>query len=368
MLTLTEYLAENRKESVPQIEDVFPGEIYRGTRALYYDVPANDKTYRVFAYLTLPQGAPPRGGFPAVVILHGGNGMAYYEVTKMWADRGFVAIAPDLNGKCAVSTAERGAVNPDGGPEGYGTNVHGEHPWAYFSVLSAMRAADVLASLPEVNAEKICSCGLSWGGFLNLLFAAKERRLKAASIIYSSAFTDESAWGKDCIDPLLEQERRGYAEKIDPKNYLSEITAPVFFTAGADDHAFSMENRRRTAAALRVPVCFSLRRSFFHANIYGFEEPESEIFCQSVLNGGLPCTLAAVREGDAVRACGGAGGSLSLVYTCGDAAALPPAAWEEIPMPQGEAVLPAGCKAYFIAERRGGGTQWSSPMYLVREQ
>ena len=65
MFTLTEYLARHRTESAPKTEDVFPGEIYRSTRALYYDVPANDKTYRVFAYLTLPQRKPPRGGFPA---------------------------------------------------------------------------------------------------------------------------------------------------------------------------------------------------------------------------------------------------------------------------------------------------------------
>ncbi len=366
MLTLTEYLARHRRESAPKTEDVFPGEIYRSTRALYYDVPANDRTYRVFAYLTLPQGKPPRGGFPAVVILHGGNGMAYYEVTKMWADRGFAAIAPDLNGKCAPSTSVRNAVNPDGGPEGYGTNVRGEHPWAFFGVLSAMRAVDVLAALPEVNAQKICSCGLSWGGFLNLLFAAEERRLKAVSIIYSTAFTDESSWGQNSIAPLSEQEKRDYAQKIEPKNYLSKISAPVFFTAGADDHAFSMENRRRTAAALHVPVCFSLRKNFPHANIYGFEEPESEIFCQSVLNGGMPCTLSAVREGDTVRAAGGAEGVLSLVYTCGDASAIPSPEWEELPMPQGKANLPAGCTAYFIAERRRGGTQWSSPLYLAQ--
>lgn len=366
MLTLTEYLARHRTESAPKTEDVFPGEIYRSTRALYYDVPANDKTYRVFAYLTLPQRKPPRGGFPAVVILHGGNGMAYYEVTKMWADRGFAAIAPDLNGKCAVSTAERNVVNPDGGPEGYGTNVRGEHPWAFFGVLSAMRAVDVLAALPEVNAQKICSCGLSWGGYLNLLFAAKERRLKAASIIYSSAFTDESSWGKNNTESFSEQEKRGYAEKTEPKNYLPEITAPVFFTAGADDHAFSMENRRRTAAALRAPACFSLRRSFPHANIYGFEEPESAVFCKEVLAGRLPCTLSAAREGLALRAVGAkAGSALSLVFTRGDAAALPPPEWEELPMPQGTAALPAGCTAYFIAERRRGGTQWSSPLYLA---
>ena len=67
MFTLTEYLAKNRKESAPQIEDVFPGEIYRGTRALYYDVPANDKTYRVFAYLTLPC-AECGGGYSEVVL------------------------------------------------------------------------------------------------------------------------------------------------------------------------------------------------------------------------------------------------------------------------------------------------------------
>ena len=195
MQTLTEYLTENRVHSAPVIEYVPTGEIYRGVRALYYDLPAKDAAYRIFSYLALPQSPPPQGGYPAVVLLHGGNGMAYYEVARMWAKRGFAAIAPDLNGFCAQSTARRDVPNPNGGPHGYGTNVRGPHPWAYFSVLSAMRAADVLCSLPEVNADKLCSCGLSWGGWLNLLFAAKERRLKAVSIIYSSAYAWQSGWG-----------------------------------------------------------------------------------------------------------------------------------------------------------------------------
>lgn len=365
MQTLTEYLTENRVHSAPVIEYVPTGEIYRGVRALYYDLPAKDAAYRIFSYLALPQSPPPQGGYPAVVLLHGGNGMAYYEVARMWAKRGFAAIAPDLNGFCAQSTARRDVPNPNGGPHGYGTNVRGPHPWAYFSVLSAMRAADVLCSLPEVNADKLCSCGLSWGGWLNLLFAAKERRLKAVSIIYSSAYAWQSGWGAVQTASLSPEERLRF-EQADPQSCLAEITAPVFFTAGADDQAFSMENRRRTAAALRVPAFYSLRKSFPHANIYGFEEPESALFCSSVLSGRLPSRLQAVcRDGEISVRGARRGDARSLVCTSADPSLLPPPDWDEFPLNGKSVRLPAGCRAYFIAALSKDGTKWSSPLYLT---
>ena len=374
MLSLEEYLRIHRKNVLLDIKDV-PMELYRNTRALYYDVPASDTVYRVFAYISMPKKVPPKGGFPAVILLHGGRGMAYYEVTNLWAERGFVAIMPDLNGKCAESAAVRNKVNPLGGPSGYGTNIRGEHPWAFFSVLSAMRAVDVLTSFPNVNPEKICSCGLSWGGFLNLLFASQEKRLKAVSIIYSSAYTDESIWGRWQLSTLSQQEYLFYVNKIEPKNYLSQITVPVFLTAGTDDYAFSMGNRYRTAEALNVPVIYSLRRHFLHANIYGFEEPESTYFCSEVLKGHTLAPIIAERNGLAVYVYETNKNSvLSLVYTCRDIFALPPyssydnpevQAWKEIPMKSGTAILPENCTAYFVCERQKNGLSWSSKIYLM---
>ena len=50
----------------------------------------------VFAYAGIPDGPVPPGGFPGVVLVHGGGGTAYPSYVKLWNSRGYVAIAMDL--------------------------------------------------------------------------------------------------------------------------------------------------------------------------------------------------------------------------------------------------------------------------------
>ena len=110
MQTLQEYLNQNyeRNERNKFGKEICGfSELYTNTRAIYYSFFVGDKEYKVFAFVSTPIMTKPKNGYPAVLILHGGNGMAYAEVTKMWADKGFVAIAHDLNGKCGKNLGER---------------------------------------------------------------------------------------------------------------------------------------------------------------------------------------------------------------------------------------------------------------------
>lgn len=364
MQTLDEYVKRNRRDCAPQTEIVWDfGELYTNTHAIYYNVPTENGTCKVFAFISVPTTRMPKGGYPAVVLMHGGNGMAYCEFTKAWADKGFVAIAPDFNGKCGESLGRRNVENPLGGPNGYGFNgISESHPWAYFSTISAMRTVDVLCARGDVNPDKICTCGLSWGGFLNLLVLSQDKRIAAGSIIYSSAYIHESEWGKKQLGLLSEQERNDYIRCIDPCNYLQKIKAPVLFTAGMDDIAFKAENRRKTAENISCKTYFALRKEFYHGNFYGFEQSESaEFFRAIVLRKHIPQPiLRRTKDGKfSVRAFD-ANDRLQLLFTKDDVMATETQKWRSVSVADGEKVrLQEGTTAVLLVEQTKGGI-WSS--------
>ena len=287
-------------------------------------------------------------------------------MSKVWADRGFVAIAPDFNGKYAYSINDRQRENEKGGNAGYGSvnDLHDENPWAYFSVLSAMRAIDVLMTLDCVDKDNIYSCGLSWGGFLQLILSAVEKRIKAASVIYSSAYILKSEWGKNRIAEQTEEDRKLWAENIEPSNYLKDITHPIFFTAGADDIAFKMENRRLTAKEINSPVYYGLRKNFPHGNFYGFEQPESAEFFKKIMNGEtIPQPKVKIKSGKLTVKAFEKNSELKLCYTKDDVELNDKQELTENEIKDDETVaIGSDITALFITEKHKDGTLWSSEM------
>ena len=86
-------------------------------RSLHYQgLKYQGKPTRVFAYYATPgtlAGNPALDkDLPAVVLVHGGGGTAFEQWAKLWASRGYAAIAMDLAGH----TMGRKRL-PDGGPD-----------------------------------------------------------------------------------------------------------------------------------------------------------------------------------------------------------------------------------------------------------
>ena len=370
MKTLNQYIDQNRINKEVEISDSWYGELYINTRAVFYDVPTATTSKNVFAFISYPSTPKPSNGYPAVLLIHGGNGAAFYEMSKEWSDRGFVVIAPDFNGKYAHSVNERQIVNENGGNAGYGSidDLYDEHTWAYFSVLSAMRAIDVLLSLEEVDKNNIFSCGLSWGGFIQLLLSAVDSRIRAASVIYSSAFIMESEWGKKKLSQFTnDADSENWVKYIEPHNYLAQIRHPIFFTAGADDIAFKMENRRKTSEAIKSSVYYGLRKSFPHGNFYGFEQKESsEFFISFVENYSIPQPKISFCD-NKIAVKGEENSTLSLCYTIENVDVTDKQLWEEISVRGNELIdLPIDCTAFFVTEKTIDGLQFSSKMVRVK--
>jgi len=165
-----------------------------GVRSLYYaGEPFQGHSTRVFACYAAPA---EKGKVPGIVLVHGGGGKAFPEWARMWADRGYAAIAMDLAGR-----GPDGNRLADGGPDQDHTSKFEaisrglKEAWPYHAVASVIRAHSLLRSLPEVDAERTAITGISWGGYLTCIVAGVDDRFRAAVPVYGCGFLDQnSAW------------------------------------------------------------------------------------------------------------------------------------------------------------------------------
>lgn len=153
-------------------EIIFEGAPYKGAES------------KVFAYYCNPSmlGADKssKGKYPGILCLHGGGGTAYIEWVKIWAGRGYAAMAIDWDGckpDSNIPMAKRGKEKvplKNGGPmKTYenialkdGTDIRDS--WSYQSIAQIVRAHSLLRSFDEVDESKTALTGISWGGFFNL--------------------------------------------------------------------------------------------------------------------------------------------------------------------------------------------------------
>lgn len=203
---------------------------------LFESVPFRGKSTKVFAYYSAPPGKPPAGGWPAIVIAHGGGGSAYPEYVKMWNARGYAAISMDLYGSLPVAAgtppADREKVR-DGFP--YGTVA--ENPteeWTYHVVSTIVLANSLIRSFPEINPDKVALVGTSWGGIHSCIVAALDKRFKTVISVYGCGFLSS---GDDSV--AFHQKYKDALPWWDPSHFLAQVDTPFFWIGGTNDAAFS---------------------------------------------------------------------------------------------------------------------------------
>jgi len=206
-------------------------------RALLFEsVPFRGKATKVFAYYSAPPGKPPVGGWPAIVIAHGGGGSAYPDYVRMWNARGYAAISMDLYGSLPVAAgtppADREKVR-DGFP--YGTVA--ENPteeWSYHAVSTIVLANSLIRSFPEINPDKVALVGTSWGGIHSCIAAALDKRFKVVISVYGCGFLSS---GDDSV--AFHQQYKDAMPWWDPSHSLARVDTPFYWIGGTNDAAFS---------------------------------------------------------------------------------------------------------------------------------
>ncbi len=164
-------IAAERARSYPGSEITLEQELEPGANYQRYYASYLSDGLRIYGLLTVPNGDPPPGGWPAILFNHGYIAPEVYVTTER-----YVAYVDTLaqNGYIVFKIDYRGNDRSQGEP----TGAYGD-PGYTDDVLNALAAVQ---QFPAANPEKIGMWGHSMGGFLTLRAMVISKEIKAGVI------------------------------------------------------------------------------------------------------------------------------------------------------------------------------------------
>lgn len=278
----------------PEVRDA--GYTYDGNeniKAVYFEgAQYNGENTEIFAYIGTPETEMPAGGYPAVVLVHGGLGRAFPDWVKLWTDRGYVAIAPSVDANITDSSNSNiAAANPKGGPNISITVSDMQNPensWEYISVANLIFCHNILLAREDVNSGKTGITGISWGSYLMCIAVGVDNRFSFGIPVYGAGFMDEDVSGALAgIFSMDDEHLKLYRERFDPAAYMKRADLPMLWLAGADDASFSVACNQKCADLNAGNNSFSWREKLIHGQQPGDGSglPEIFAFADSVVFG-----------------------------------------------------------------------------------
>ena len=260
-------------------------------KAIFYDaLPYEGKPTRVFAYLAVPE-VPAGEKIPAMVLVHGGGGTAFHEWAKIWYDKGYAAIAMDLEGQLPQNDFPNRPRHAFSGPARTGMFDDEAKPrneqWMFHAVADIMLANSLLRALPEVDPEHIGLTGISWGGVLSSLTAGVDDRFVFAAPVYGCGYLYDSKGyfnrmgAKD--DATLELRKYW-----DPARYFTDAPMPMLWVNGDNDPHFSVDTMSRSHVSAGPDSMISIHPQMPHGHGVSWEPnmvPEIYALADHLLKG-----------------------------------------------------------------------------------
>lgn len=269
------YVYIDEQSSYENISAIFyDGEMYKG------------KETKVFAYLGIPKHEE-KEVLPAVVLVHGGDGTAFSQWVKIWVDRGYAAIAMDLNGaypeefpelEKPVKTAKHNYAGPKN--DTYGVTEPPEEVWMYHAVADVIFAHNILRSLSCVDRTKIGIVGSSWGGIVTSTVVGLDARFAFAVSTYGCGYLYEARtkWSQ-----MVSTEK----QKVwDPSNFLKKATIPMLWVNGDRDGNFDISIFSKSAQLGSGERMISLRPAWGHARKFAQAAQEIYSYADYMVRGG----------------------------------------------------------------------------------
>ncbi len=258
------YEAESSYSGIDAI--IYDGDVYKGRQA------------RHFAYIGLPDGASEENPVPAVVCVHGGGGTAYDTWVKKWNEKGYAAIAMDLNGRIPDDNKLRhrwaGASS-----DNYATVSPDDAAWMYSAVTAVIGAHNVLREMPEVDNTKIGIAGVSWGGVVTSTAIGVDDRFAFAIPSYGCGYLYGS---ETYMAGLMTEEKKLW----DPSNFIKDAQLPILWMNGDGDNNFSLTSTTKSALLAGVNSYVSIIPGFGHSHESTWNRPEGYAFADSVVKNG----------------------------------------------------------------------------------
>ena len=335
-----------------------------------------------FAAMGTPSTPKPLDGYPAVVLIHGGDGYVFGEWIEYWTKRGFVAIAVDMFGNQLNEKLEK-APNPDGGhPEYHGSNFDSvetpEQSWVYHSVYNVIMAHNLLRNRADVDSRRIALTGISWGGYVTSIVAGVDHRFAAFAPTYGCGFVyDDGFWTNGNGEFGGAGNLQKWVDLYDPSSYLPYAVKPTLFVSGVDDPFFSVVNRMKSAGLIKGKAFYSQRADLPHGHCWDLTH-EIESFFRHVLYGeNTYATICECVVNDGVatlKTDGKPRGLATFVYTTSTDQDSHKWTWNKAAVCDGgnaSCVIPDGATAYFFErawEKNGIPMYQSTPVYFVEKK
>ena len=287
----------------PQFE---VGGMFDGIKAITYDgANIGDKKTKVFAYMGFPKDRNEK--VPAVVLVHGGGGVAYVKWVKMWNDRGYAAIAMSTTGDFPkiLSDEERlkgsfeegeanklfqhglygifleeGYVDAPLNDEMQNSSAPLDEQWMYHAIHQVIYAHNILRADERVDSEKIGITGISWGGVITSLVIGYDNRFAFAIPVYGSGYMNEGL-GYVCRKFDGEDTKKLWLAE---KRFL-KVKMPVLWQCWNSDMPFSINSNSHCyldTVKNNADTRFSAVHEMKHSHEHGWVRKEAFLFADSV--------------------------------------------------------------------------------------
>ncbi len=265
------YYAESNYEGIDSI--IYDGDTYHGRKTKH------------FAYIGLPEGASSDNPVPAVVCVHGGGGSAYDEWVKKWNEKGYAAIAMNLNGRIPTPEITDGNNQlrhmwAGGTQDSYGTVSPDDATWMYSAVTAVIGAHNVLRAMPEVDNSKIGITGVSWGGVVTSTTIGVDDRFSFAIPAYGCGFLYGS-------ETYMANHMTEAKILWDPSSFIGKADIPILWMNGDKDGNFSLTSTTKSALLAGDNSYPCIIPNFAHSHSPVWNRPEGYAFADSVVNGGI---------------------------------------------------------------------------------
>ncbi|NME68730.1 alpha/beta hydrolase family protein [Flammeovirga aprica] len=294
------FLFAQKKKSTWDLEQLFKAPKWEkteiaqveGMQSIFYEgIPYKGNPTKVYAYYSYPKTPKPEGGYPAVVLVHGGGGTGYPAWVKKWNEQGFVAISMDLEGHIPSNKKhdERDTFIGSG-PQRKGVFHDYDLPlqdqWYYQAVAQVILGHSLLRSFEGVNPNKTGITGISWGGMLTSSISGIDDRFQFAVPIYGCGYLKDT---DGHMGRALASDNVAYLENamtyFEASVYLPQTQMPILFVNGTNDAHFPLPATIQSKKAVKGEAFLYLENGLKHGHGSGWNVKESYAFADQVING-----------------------------------------------------------------------------------
>ena len=257
----------------------------QGCKAVFIRSDYNNQESYAFAYLGIPN--EPLEGKPAILLVHGGGGSAYYEWVNAWVAKGYVALAIDLEGHIpnkegTIGDGPAALYHNSTYVAPHNQNLGDENAdvtliWLHYACRTCIIANSFLHHYAGVDPYKIGVCGVSWGGYITSIIAGYDDRFAFAIPYYCTTdMLNDSTPIKTFI-----QSHRSF-EIFDNPEPLKHVDTPFFYIGSNSDQYSNIKSAPEVCASMKNGYVSILDR-FLHSHANALSSIESFVFADNVL-------------------------------------------------------------------------------------